>query len=87
MNNQAKLLALHKCSNLRWYSEETTFWRECSIINMLLGLKKGTENENMTASIWFLFYKSMVKPHLENWVQFWLPHLKKGCFQQSWKRC
>ena len=42
---------------------------------MLGIIRKGTENK--TASIILPLYKSMVQPHLEFCVQFWLPHLKK----------
>ena len=44
--------------------------------NSMLGIiRKGIENK--MASIILPFYKSMVWPHLEYCVRFWLPHPKK----------
>lgn len=44
-------------------------------ISMLGIIRKDIENE--TANIIIPLYKSVVKPHLEYCVHFWLPHLKK----------
>ena len=47
--------------------------------NSMLGIiRKGTENK--TASIMLPLQKSMVRPHLEDCVQFWSTHLKKGYY-------
>ena len=44
--------------------------------NSMLGIiKKGTENK--TANIIMPLYKTLVRQHLDYWVQFWLLQLKK----------